>query len=117
MEEARRLRRNLSVALVRLEGPAAVLDAALEPTAQALRGGLRGYDLLGRVGPATFLATLASTPADAATRVLRRVIEAVPGQSQGEDSLRLRLGVVCFPEDGGSPEELMRAALERVRER
>ena len=117
VEEARRLRRPLSVALVRLEGPAAVLDAALEPTAQALRGGLRGYDLLGRVGPATFLATLASTPADAAIRVIRRVIEAVPGQSQGEDSLRVRLGVVCFPEDGGSPEELMRAALERVRER
>ncbi|MBK7756345.1 MAG: response regulator [Deltaproteobacteria bacterium] len=117
VEEARRLRRNLSVALVRLEGPAPVIDAALEPTAQALRGGLRGYDLLGRVGPTTFLATLASTPGDAATRVLRRVIEAVPGQTTDEDGLRLRLGVVCFPEDGGSPEELMRAALERVRER
>lgn len=118
VEEARRLRRALSVALVRLEGPAAVLDAAIEPTAQALRGGLRGYDLLGRVGPATFLATLASTPGDAAIRVIRRVIESVPGQHPtDEDGLRLRLGVVCFPEDGGSPEELMRAALERVRER
>lgn len=118
VEEARRLRRSLSVALVRLEGSAAALDAAIEPTAQALRGGLRGYDLLGRVGPATFLATLASTPGDAALRVIRRVVEAVPGQHPtDDDALRLRLGVVCFPDDGGSPEELMRAALERLRER
>lgn len=118
VEEARRLRRALSLALVRLEGPDAVVDAALEPTAQGLRGGLRGYDLLGRVGPATFLATLASTPADAAGRVIRRVIDAIPGQNPNDDdALRLRVAVVCFPEDGGSPEELMRAALERLRER
>ena len=92
----------------------AVGDELLLQVAQRLQARLREDDTLARLGGDEFLALLPEVNAvDEATRVARRLIEAIREPFQIDDnSFRIgcSLGISLYPEDGDSPEALVRNA-------
>lgn len=80
-------------------------DRVLCRAAQALQRSMRGTDLLGRYGGDEFI-LLKAADRGAAVRLVNRAIATVRNTA----GLELCAGMGCFPEDGSSPEELLRAA-------
>lgn len=117
LESARRSRKPLSVILVDLDGFKAINDEHGHPrgdlvlcqTVAALRSALRQSDVLGRQGGDEFILLDPSDRASAA-RLLERAAQAV----RAATGLSLSAGIGCWPEDGGTPDELIAAADRRL---
>jgi diguanylate cyclase (GGDEF)-like protein len=118
LETARRTSKPLSVILIDLDGFKAVNDEHGHPrgdrvlcdAATALRSALRQSDVLGRHGGDEFVLL---DPADRASagRLLERAVEAV----RGATGLSLSAGIGCWPEDGGTSDDLIAAADRNLR--
>jgi len=104
VDRARRYHRPLGLLMVRLVGPADVV----EPFVTGFVRTLRGMDLLAEYGPDELALVLPETGAAATRTVLDRVRQLPPG-------LALTAGVATFPEDGTHPGELIGVARERLR--
>ena len=113
LETARRTTKPLFVILVDLDGFKAVNDGhghvrgdrVLCDAAQALKSALRQSDVLGRHGGDEFIVVGLADRASA-TLLIDRASHAVRSQT----GLGLSAGIGCWPEDGGTPDELVAAA-------
>ncbi len=89
-------------------------DLLLQATARRLRDGLRQTDMIARVGGDEFAALLpgcrsheaAQAVADALCGSLAQPMEGFPGAPK----LGASVGIACHPEDGTTPEALLRSA-------
>ncbi|HKV43796.1 MAG TPA: GGDEF domain-containing protein [bacterium] len=127
MARGHRLGRSLSVALVDLNGFKAINDsyghdvgdAALVRVTQVLVAGMRGSDLVARFGGDEFVLLFPETAAADVARILTRMGTMKTSISAaGGDELHLTLswGIAGWPEDGATPEELLRTADRRLYE-
>ncbi len=131
LEELRRMRVRrgpLSVALLDLDHFKAVNDRlghevgddVLREVAVRIRRALREDDLVGRWGGEEFLVVLAGVGSEGAEAVARKVAaavkaspiarEAAASRSAHELTVTVSVGVATFPEQGQTPEELVRHA-------
>ncbi|HEX7491391.1 MAG TPA: GGDEF domain-containing protein [Candidatus Limnocylindrales bacterium] len=89
-------------------------DAVLREVAQVVRVGLRSVDTAGRYGGDEFVALLPETDPIGAYVVAEKIRQAVSDLivQSGEDAIApsVSIGVVSYPDDGGSADELMIAA-------
>jgi diguanylate cyclase (GGDEF)-like protein len=90
-------------------------DRALQAVASALTAGLRQSDVLGRLGGEELAALLMQVDRGRATRVaerLRAAIGALELPLENDAVLRLTVsgGLALYPEHGGTPDALLRAA-------
>ncbi len=101
----------------------AVGDQLLESVARRVRACVRGSDIVARLGADDFAVLLTSlTSREGATLVARKIQESVvrPHEAaSGEIYVTPSIGVAMFPDDGETPEALLRSAdvaLHRVKE-
>lgn len=123
---SRRTRRPLSIALVDLDGFKAVNDthghaagdAALRQVAQTMKQRTRGYDLVARYGGDEFVLLFPDTPRQIVDKISKRFreIPCAGGPVAMPARLTLSWGIASRPEDGDSPDELLKAADVRLYE-
>lgn len=88
-------------------------DLAIKKIAEILRKGLRGSDVIARLAPDEFALILTETVKTPSTIIARRfkaMIEGYPfhgAEVLPDGKLTVRLGVVAYPEDAASPEDLI----------
>lgn len=89
-------------------------DQALKKIAQILTSNLRKTDVLARYGGEEFVLLLPETPPEGGLEKcerLRQAIETTTFQGQKEEAfLTVSIGAACFPKDGSSAEDLVKAA-------
>jgi diguanylate cyclase (GGDEF)-like protein/putative nucleotidyltransferase with HDIG domain len=94
-------------------------DQALADVAEAIRGVLRGGDVLFRYESDEFVVLLAQTDSDAAnavaTRIADRISERNDHCSAPEQRIEVTIGIATAPSDGVSLESLVTAARSRER--
>jgi diguanylate cyclase (GGDEF)-like protein len=126
IERARRYRRGFCLLMMDLDGLKAINDhfghyqgdVVLRGVAQSIRSSLRTIDVAARYGGDEFVALLPETDPTGAYVVAEKIRQVVSGLSY-EDARRqittsLSIGVVSFPEDGETADELMIAADEAM---
>lgn len=124
LRRSRRSGRPVSAALVDLDGfkiindvhGHAVGDAVLLHVAEALKGGIRAYDLAARFGGDEFVLLFPETTRVQAEEILRRVQRlefAIPGDGSNRP-LTVSWGIVAWPNDGDTAEGLLRTADVRL---
>ena len=93
-------------------------DVVLRGVAQLIRAGLRGIDIAARYGGDEFVALLPETDQDGAyvvaEKIRQTVADLVVDAGGHEISTSLSIGVVSYPEDGQTADELMIAADEAM---
>jgi len=93
-------------------------DVVLRGVAQLIRAGLRGIDVAARYGGDEFVALLAETDPSGAYVVaekIRQMVSELVIQSGGlQITTSLSIGVVSYPDDGQTADELMIAADEAM---
>lgn len=126
LEETDRSRRHgdpLTVALVRIEGYPAFVEAhglaageaALKDLGRLLRSTLRAADPVGRVGTDEFALCLVHTAVPEARAVAERVADVVAKHSfPRRKRLRVECGLAAFPEGGDELSEILRTARRRL---
>lgn len=86
-------------------------DALLQDVASLLRSSVRSSDVVARYGGDEFCLILPGASREKATEVLSRLREAFVSLQPG---ISFSAGIACFPEDGGTEDELVRVADERM---
>ena len=126
IERSRRYRRGFCLLMMDLDGLKAINDhfghhqgdAVLRGVAQAIRSSLRTIDVAARYGGDEFVALLPETDPTGAYVVAEKIRQVVSGLTYEEAGQRittsLSIGVVSFPEDGETADELMIAADEAM---
>jgi diguanylate cyclase (GGDEF)-like protein len=93
-------------------------DVVLQGVAQLIRAGLRGIDVAARYGGDEFVALLPETDPTGAYVVaekIRQLVSELLVESGGHEiSTSLSIGVVSYPDDGQTSDELMIAADEAM---
>ena len=93
-------------------------DVVLRGVAQLIRSGLRGIDIAARYGGDEFVALLPETDQDgayvAAEKIRQSAAELVVETGGRQITTSLSIGVVSYPEDGQTSDELMIAADEAM---
>jgi diguanylate cyclase (GGDEF)-like protein/PAS domain S-box-containing protein len=88
-------------------------DQVLRQVSSQLKGCLRPYDRLARIGGDEFTVILDSlgSPAEAAS-VAQKLVQQISGQAEEGDlsGLGVSIGIACLPTDGSTVEGLLRAA-------
>ncbi len=117
---ARRTGRPLAIALVDLDHFKAVNDrfghaagdVALRETGTAIRAFVRSSDHVARFGGEEFLLLLPDTSRTDAVAVAEKLRRRIAGLEVDEldGGVTASLGVAAFPQDGDSPDELIKAA-------
>lgn len=97
----------------------AVGDEVLRTVSDVLRSTFRTSDIVGRFGGDEFLMLLPDTPCRGSEILSSRAIEVVAAQpfvapDGSRITIHLTCGVSCFPEDGATASELLRAADDRL---
>ncbi|MBI3927610.1 MAG: sensor domain-containing diguanylate cyclase [Armatimonadetes bacterium] len=122
MAYARRFRKPLSVLLLDIDFFKRLNDTyghqagdhALREVSDTLSATLREYDVVARYGGEEFAVILPATPRTIGATIgerLRLAVEQHPFRYRDKVlPVTISLGVASFPEDGGSPEEVLRAA-------
>ncbi len=94
-------------------------DQALADVAEAIRGVLRGADVLFRYGSDEFVVLLAQTDADAAYSVSARIADRLADRNERcaspDGRIELTLGIATAPIDGVGLDSLVTAARSRER--
>jgi len=90
-------------------------DTVLRELAERVQEQIREVDVFARYGGEEFVVVLPETTLDGATQLAERICAAIrrePFSQPGEADLTLTIsaGVAAFPQHGGSPATLMRAA-------
>jgi DNA-binding NtrC family response regulator len=96
----------------RMGSPFAVLRVRVGDSTRAediLSGALRAGDVLATYGPGEFEALLTDAAPDDAARMASSVASAL-----GRAGIEARAGVVCFPRDGRTPEDLLARAAASI---
>ena len=126
IERSRRYRRGFCLLMMDLDGLKAINDhyghyegdVVLRGVAQAIRSSLRTIDVAARYGGDEFVALLPETDPTGAYVVAEKIRQVVAGLSYegggGRVSTSISIGVVAFPEDGETADELMIAADEAM---
>jgi diguanylate cyclase (GGDEF)-like protein len=91
-------------------------DKVLKGVAKVIRGSLRKSDVAGRCGGDEFVILLTDTSRDQGEFAVRRLLERVERIAVAGVPVSVSVGVACFPEDGCSPGQLIRAADRRMYE-
>jgi diguanylate cyclase (GGDEF)-like protein len=98
-------------------------DAVLGEVADRLRGTVRGGDLVARHGGDEFVMLLRGLPSDRADELAAqradqiRAALALPVRTDaGEFGLSASIGIAVHPRDGGTPDDLIRVADQRMYE-
>ena len=124
VERSIRFRRPLSVALLDVDFFKSVNDryghqrgdAVLIELAHRVVRAVRGQvDTLARLGGEEFVLILPETAADGARTVCEKILEAVSGEpfgTEGEERANVTVSIGCatFPQDGSTPQTLLRTA-------
>jgi diguanylate cyclase (GGDEF)-like protein len=126
IERSRRYRRGFCLLMMDLDELKAINDRfghhegdlVLRGVAQAIRSSLRTIDVAARYGGDEFVALLPETDPSGAYVVAEKIRQVVSGLSVESNGSRiatsLSIGVVAYPEDGQTPDELMIAADEAM---
>jgi diguanylate cyclase (GGDEF)-like protein len=126
IQRARRYRRGFCLLMMDLDGLKSVNDryghyegdVILRGVAQLIRAALRGIDIAARYGGDEFVAMLPETDQDGAYVVAEKIRQAASDlviETNGHQiSTSLSIGVVSYPEDGQTADELMIAADEAM---
>ncbi len=126
IQRGRRYRRGFCLLMMDLDGLKSVNDryghyegdVILRGVAQLIRAGLRGIDIAARYGGDEFVALLPETDQDGAYVVAEKIrqsaSELVVDTGGRRISTSLSIGVVSYPEDGQTADELMIAADEAM---
>jgi diguanylate cyclase (GGDEF)-like protein len=126
IERARRYRRGFCLLMMDLDGLKTINDhfghyegdIILRGVAQAIRSSLRTIDVAARYGGDEFVALLPETDPSGAYVVAEKIRQVVAGltyENGGRQiNTSLSIGVVSFPEDGETPDELTIAADEAM---
>lgn len=86
-------------------------DRVLAQFANQFQGALRECDILCRYGGDEFVAILPGTTAEAARKLAARLRQvAVPCEGDPSRMVTASIGVASYPEDGATPDTLLRAA-------
>jgi len=126
IQRSRRFRRGFCLLLMDLDGLKSINDryghyqgdVVIRGVAQLIRGGLRRIDVAARYGGDEFVALLPETDSTGAyvvaDKIRQMVSELVVEPSILGIATSISIGVVCFPEDGQTADELMIAADEAM---
>ena len=126
IQRGRRYRRGFCLLMMDLDGLKSINDryghyegdVILRGVAQLIRAALRGIDIAARYGGDEFVAMLPETDQDGAYVVAEKIRQAVSDlvvDTNGHQiSTSLSIGVVSYPEDGQTADELMIAADEAM---
>ncbi|MGD0123057.1 MAG: diguanylate cyclase [Candidatus Limnocylindrales bacterium] len=126
IQRAKRYRRGFCLLMMDLDGLKSINDryghyegdVVLCGVAQLIRAGLRGNDIAARYGGDEFVAMLPETDQDGAYVVAEKIrqtaAEMVVEAGGHQISTSLSIGVVSYPEDGQTADELMIAADEAM---
>ena len=126
IQRGRRFRRGFCLLMMDLDGLKSINDryghyqgdVVLRGVAQLIRAGLRGIDVAARYGGDEFVALLPETdPSGAyvvAEKIRQMVSELVVEADGREITSSLSIGVVTYPDDGQTADELMIAADEAM---
>jgi len=126
IQRSKRYRRGFCLLMMDLDGLKSINDryghyegdVVLRDVAQLIRAGLRGIDIAARYGGDEFVAMLPETDQDGAyvvaEKIRQMVSELVVETGGNQISTSLSIGVVSYPEDGQTADELMIAADEAM---
>jgi diguanylate cyclase (GGDEF)-like protein len=126
IQRAQRFRRVFCLLMMDLDGLKAINDryghyhgdVVLRGVAQLIRAGLRGIDVAARYGGDEFVALLPETDPTGAYVVaekIRQLVSDLLVESGGHEiTTSLSIGVVSYPDDGQTSDELMIAADEAM---
>jgi diguanylate cyclase (GGDEF)-like protein len=126
IQRTRRFRRGFCLLMMDLDGLKTINDyyghftgdVVLRGVAQAIRAGLRGIDVAARYGGDEFVAVLPETDPTGAYVVaekIRQLVSDLHIRAEGHDvATSLSIGVVSYPDDGQTADELMIAADEAM---
>jgi diguanylate cyclase (GGDEF)-like protein len=126
IQRGKRYRRGFCLLMMDLDGLKSINDrfghyegdVVLRGVAQLIRAGLRGIDIAARYGGDEFVAMLPETDQDGAYVVAEKIrqtaSEMVVEAGGHQISTSLSIGVVSYPEDGQTADELMIAADEAM---
>ena len=126
INRSRRFRRGFCLLMMDLDGLKAINDryghyhgdVVLRGVAQLIRAGLRGIDVAARYGGDEFVALLPETDPTGAYVVaekIRQLVSDLLVESGGHEiTTSLSIGVVSYPDDGQTSDELMIAADEAM---
>jgi diguanylate cyclase (GGDEF)-like protein len=126
IQRGKRYRRGFCLLMMDLDGLKSINDryghyegdVVLRSVAQLIRTGLRGIDIAARYGGDEFVAMLPETDQDGAYVVAEKIrqmaAEMVVEAGGHQISTSLSIGVVSYPEDGQTSDELMIAADEAM---
>jgi diguanylate cyclase (GGDEF)-like protein len=89
-------------------------DDLLRDVAAALRRTLRSQDTAARIGGDEFCVLAPETNSAGVPQLEARVLDAIVSVTAGMESVRASVGTAVFPRDGRAPQELMRAADQRL---
>jgi diguanylate cyclase (GGDEF)-like protein len=126
IQRGRRYRRGFCLLMMDLDGLKSINDryghyegdVVLRGVAQLIRAGLRGIDVAARYGGDEFVALLPETdPSGAyvvAEKIRQMVSELIVEANGSQITTSLSIGVVSYPDDGHTADELMIAADEAM---
>ena len=126
IQRGKRYRRGFCLLMMDLDGLKSINDryghyegdVVLRGVAQLIKAGLRGIDIAARYGGDEFVALLPETDQDGAyvvaEKIRQMVAELVVETSGTQIKTSLSIGVVSYPEDGQTADELMIAADEAM---
>ena len=126
IQRGKRFRRGFCLLMMDLDGLKSINDrfghyqgdVVLRGVAQLIRAGLRGIDVAARYGGDEFVAMLPETdPSGAyvvAEKIRQMVTELLVESSGHQITTSISIGVVSYPEDGQTADELMIAADEAM---
>lgn len=95
----------------------AIGDLLLVRVAEALRTSVRESDTAARLGGDEFVVLLPDTALVQATELVERLLALainVPDVAENREAVRFSWGIASWPGDGGTPEELLHVADERL---
>jgi two-component system response regulator AtoC len=113
-DRALRYHRPLGLVMLRLDGPVAAAEAALERVSSVLRR----MDCIAEYGPDEFAIVVPEADRAAAEATARRLVREARAGGTPHGGVAVHVGVAAFPDDGSQPGELVsraRAALRTAR--